>query len=522
MTSTDTWLVWLDDDLRLDDNPLWQAALEEHPAHLLVVYILPETTFQPIGIVSPDAARLQPLSVARQRFLLESLESLQAGLQALGSDLLILQGDAAHLIPELARQHACRGVIARHATGLVERRQQQAVAASCRLRQVNSGLLLDEDDLPFTLSELPETFSAFRRKLEKAYPDIQAMPAPVAAPCALPSWPAQAPRGVQGNARRLNAARDWQSDPRGDHAFLGGEPAALQRLEHYLSPEHAGQYKTTRNRLSGADFSTRFSAWLALGCLSPRRILDRLHTFQKTLPELCETPQAAFKDSDWIRVELLWREYFHWDTRQLGRQVFLAGRPGTDSLRHEACAAIPDALARWQAGMTGVPWVDAGMRELAATGWLSNRMRQNVASYLIKDLGVDWRLGAAWFEHQLLDHDVASNWGNWRYLAGVGRDPRADRHFNMMKQARQHDPLGHHVTRWIPELETLPAGMQRHAPWIAWSFRVTPGASGGINGTTQSGYPRQPLHLVDAWQPHLSDVTPTRVKPWLSGSFERG
>ncbi|TCJ26269.1 DASH family cryptochrome [Halomonas sp. GDM18] len=515
MTSTDPWLVWLNEDLRLDDNPLWQAALEERASHLLVVHVVAETTFQPFGSVSPGEPRLQPLSTGRQHALLGSLESLRTRLQALGSDLLILHGDAAQLIPQLAGQYGCRGVIARRATGVVEQRQQRAVSSQCRLRQLNSGLLLDEDELPEPLVALPESFSAFRRKLEKARPSLTDMPAPLDAPSTLPGWPESASRGFQGTARHLLKARHWQADTRGEYTFSPGEPAGLQRLQDYLSPAFAGQYKTTRNRLSGADFSTRFSVWLALGCLSPRRILDTLHRFQTTLPEDCAHPQAAFKDSDWIRVELLWREYFHWDARRLGRHTFTGESPSHDAAQPRSHAQTSEALERWQTGMTGIPWVDAGMRELAATGWLSNRMRQNVASFLVKDLGVDWRQGAAWFEHQLLDHDVASNWGNWRYLAGIGRDPRGDRHFNMMKQARQHDPLGHYVSRWIPELATLPAGMQRHAPWLAWS------SSAGRNGSA-GHYPRQPLTHVEGWEAHLADITPTRVTPWLSGSFERG
>lgn len=515
MTSTDPWLVWLNEDLRLDDNPLWQAALEERASHLLVVHVLAETTFQPFGSVSPAAPRLQPLSTGRQHALLASLESLRTRLQALGSDLLVLHGDAAQLIGQLARQYGCRGVITRRATGVVEQRQQHTVASQCRLRQLNSGLLLDEDELPEPLAALPESFSAFRRKLEKARPSLPDMPAPLQEPPRLPGWPEAAPRGFQGAARQLFEARHWQADSRGEYAFVPGEPAGVQRLQDYLTPSRAGQYKTTRNRLSGGDFSTRFSVWLALGSLSPRRILDTLHTFQTTLPEHCEHPQAAFKDSDWIRVELLWREYFHWDTRRLGRHTFMGESPSHDVAQSTSPVQTSEALERWQAGMTGVPWVDAGMRELAATGWLSNRMRQNVASFLVKDLGVDWRQGAAWFEHQLLDHDVASNWGNWRYLAGIGRDPRGDRHFNMMKQARQHDPLGHYVSRWIPELATLPAGMQRHAPWLAW-----PNNTGRARSTAH--YPRQPLTHIESWEAHLADITPTRVTPWLSGSYERG
>jgi deoxyribodipyrimidine photo-lyase len=118
---------------------------------------------------------------------------------------------------------------------------------------------------------------------------------------------------------------------------------------------------------------------------------------------------------------------------------------------------------RWCDGRTGFPLVDASMRELAASGWMSNRGRQNVVSFLTKNLGIDWRAGAEWFESQLVDYDVASNWGNWTYGAGVGNDARGFRFFNLHKQAAEYDPSGAYVRHWLPELSGLP-GASIHTP----------------------------------------------------------
>ena len=123
----------------------------------------------------------------------------------------------------------------------------------------------------------------------------------------------------------------------------------------------------------------------------------------------------------------------------------------------------PERLAAWREGRTGVPLVDAAMRELAATGYMSNRARQNAASFLVKDLQQDWRAGAAWFEHHLIDYDVASNWGNWAYQAGTGTDTR-ERWFNVVGQACRYDPDGDYLAHWLPELAELPAAA-RSAPW---------------------------------------------------------
>ena len=124
-----------------------------------------------------------------------------------------------------------------------------------------------------------------------------------------------------------------------------------------------------------------------------------------------------------------------------------------------------DKLHLWREGKTGMPFVDANMRELLLTGFQSNRGRQNVASFLTKNLGVDWRAGAEWFESQLIDYDVCANWGNWAYVAGVGNDPRQDRYFHVIKQARDYDPEARYVKTWLPELEGLEPEVA-HEPWL--------------------------------------------------------
>jgi deoxyribodipyrimidine photo-lyase len=112
---------------------------------------------------------------------------------------------------------------------------------------------------------------------------------------------------------------------------------------------------------------------------------------------------------------------------------------------------------KWTDGLTGIPFIDANMRELNLTGFMSNRGRQNVASFLVNDLGIDWRWGAAYFESMLIDYDVCSNWGNWMYIAGVGNDPRENRYFNILRQANNYDPKGDYIRQWIPEISQIPA-----------------------------------------------------------------
>ncbi|RZK46196.1 MAG: hypothetical protein EOO59_19670 [Hymenobacter sp.] len=220
----------------------------------------------------------------------------------------------------------------------------------------------------------------------------------------------------------------------------GGETAALARLHDYAVARHLiGRYDDTRNQLLGEAFSTKFSAWLANGSLSPRRVWAAIDTY-----DTAHGPRS--KGAMQLRLELLWRDYF----------LLLAQKAGPDFFRWRGLRGqLPkptqpdkEAFQAWAAGRTGNAFVDANMRELAATGFMSNRGRQNVASYLIHDLHQDWRWGAAWFEHQLRDHDPALNWGNWKYIAGTGTDVR-DTAFDVAQQAKRYDPQGKYVRTWL-------------------------------------------------------------------------
>jgi deoxyribodipyrimidine photo-lyase len=151
----------------------------------------------------------------------------------------------------------------------------------------------------------------------------------------------------------------------------------------------------------------------------------------------------------WLIFELIWRDYFRMITKKYGNRIFKAGGIKNKILQ---LRQDPDIFKRWTEGQTGIPFIDANMRELKQTGFMSNRGRQNVASFLVKDLKIDWRMGASYFEYTLIDYDVHNNWGNWNYVAGVGNDPREDRYFNTQLQAQRYDPSGKYVKRWLPEL----------------------------------------------------------------------
>ena len=437
-----TVIYWLRNDLRLHDNPA--LALACQGAHkLLPVYVHPP---------SDEASRWGFARVGAQRraFIAQALADLRAQWQALGSDLIECSGTPHTVLPALAQAIGSTQLVCEHIAAPYEQAEVAALsAAGLSVQTVWQSSLLDPADLPFAISALPQVFTQFRQAVERAA--VQP-PAPRPAPQVLPPLPAlpdlwskqalalsqQALAAINTEAIAAPAAlQDARSSfPYATPACHGGETAALAHLRQYLARKLAHSYKDTRNGLTGLDYSSKFSPWLATGALSARQVMAELRGF--------EQQHGANDGTYWLWFELLWRDYFR----------FLHLCHGAALYRAQGLSALPlpahDAagFARWCRGDTGQPLVDAGMRELAATGYLSNRLRQIVASYLLHDVGGDWRAGAAWFEAQLLDYDAYSNQGNWLYVAGRGTDPRGGRRFNPDKQTQDHDASGHYRRLW--------------------------------------------------------------------------
>lgn len=260
------------------------------------------------------------------------------------------------------------------------------------------------------------------------------------------------------------------------HPFKGGETRVLARVEHLIKTGAMSDYKETRNGLIGEDFSTKFSAYLALGCISARQIHEELVKLEDGNSAKYASAKGYGKGENdgtrGVRFELLWRDYMRLCTKKFGSKLFsLEGfRQDSDYTKKWKTAnknvASPDQkpspeqvsgiIKRFLEGSTGMGLIDASQRELFHTGYTSNRARQNVASFLSKHLGIDWRYGAEWYEMLLVDYDVSSNWSNWQYVAGVGNDPRGDaRIFNPVKQAFDYDKNGDYVRNWVPEVKQL-------------------------------------------------------------------
>ncbi|KAL9098076.1 MAG: hypothetical protein Q9187_009735, partial [Circinaria calcarea] len=257
---------------------------------------------------------------------------------------------------------------------------------------------------------------------------------------------------------------NWPSKAKSAHPFHGGETTGHDRIRYLITSSHMSTYKDTRNGMLGLDFSTKLSAWLALGCITARQIHEYLLNFEDAKTTLGKGVggygKGENKGTAAVRFELLWRDYMRLCTRKFGPQLFRVEGFRNDTSYPwkypQKDNETQQKVARFLEGTTGTGLIDASMRELFLTGYTSNRARQNVASFLAKHLGIDWRIGAEWYESLLCDYDLSSNWGNWQYTAGVGNDPRGEaRVFNPVKQAFDYDPQGEYVKNWVEELRPL-------------------------------------------------------------------
>lgn len=442
-------VVWFRRDLRVHDHDrLSKAARSGEPVFPLYVFDHGDHEHAEFGRTrARDFPRVGPF---RARFLLESVAQLRDSLRALGSDLIVRIGDPATIVPQLADELRARTVSFEELPGTEEAALEGQTRSSLEASGVTpesswTHTLTSLRDLPFDVRDTPEVFTQFRKRVEKETTPLPALDPPRS----LPGLPAV----DVGHLPSLNqlGVDAFEPDSRAVLAFRGGESAGLERLEEYFwKLDRLKTYKDTRNGLVGANYSSKLSPWLALGCVSARRVESEVLRY--------ESERVANRSTYWMVFELRWRDYFQFIVRKHGRRVFrpsgLQGIPVP--WRHDETA-----FEAWRTGNTGIPLVDASMRELRLTGSQSNRGRQIVGSFLTKNLGIDWRWGAEWFESQLIDHDVASNYGNWNYTAGIGNDARGFRYFNVETQAAKYDPRGEHALRWLPELEA-PFGEQVH------------------------------------------------------------
>lgn len=425
-------VVWFRKDLRVHDHePLVRAVA----SGLLVigVYCFDPRHFEKTSFGFPKTG------THRTMFLIESVRDLRQSLKKLGINLVVRIGKPELVLKELSETLTIKHIYYHHEVGSEEELVEKRVKEKCShitFYRYEGHNLIHLDDLPFSVSDVPYIFSQFRKQVERCLFVRDVLPIPTYTQYVdmeegmIPTLQELGLREVEGKA-----------------IFYGGETEGKKRLQYYFFEANRLQvYKETRNNMLACDDSSKLSPYLAYGCLSPRTIYWEIKRY--------ELERIANDSTYWMFFELLWRDYFYLIHLKYGNRLFQQG--GIDGLRL-AWSTDEHLIEAWINGQTGYPLVDANMLELQQTGFMSNRGRQNVASFLTKNLGIDWRVGAEWFESKLLDYDVSSNYGNWCYVAGVGNDAHVFRVFNVVKQGKDYDCKGAYARKWLPVLKKVPA-----------------------------------------------------------------
>ncbi|MEZ7499666.1 DASH family cryptochrome [Flavobacterium sp. Arc3] len=416
-----TAIVWFTTDLRLYDNEALKRAITQSES-VIPVYCFDDSHFETTQYGFKKSGNF------RTQFLLESLQDLDNNLRKMGSGLIILKGKPEVEIPKIVAEYRVRKVFAKREVAFEEKQTESLVQTAlfklrCELDTYSTSTLYHAEDLPFSLKDIPDVFTTFRKKteLDAAVRNVFDQPITIVSP--------EIPELILPTLKDLGLHFS-PMDSRAAIQFKGGETEAMKRLNHYFfETKKLSIYKETRNGMVGDDYSSKFSAWLALGCISPRTIYHEIKKYEKE--------HGANESTYWLIFELLWRDFFRFMFKKYQTKFFLYSGIKADKVNSKSLSE--KLLLQWINGTTDSDFINANMLELKQTGFMSNRGRQNVASYFCNELNMDWRIGAAYFESQLIDYDVCSNWGNWAYLAGVGNDPRKHRYFNIEKQASDYD-----------------------------------------------------------------------------------
>ena len=504
-------------DLRLADNPVFTEVSknfqqsQRSPTYLLPIYVFAAQQIEVSGFLSSDAER-SPFPEARSsvagfwrcghhraKFLAESVWDLKRSLRNIGSDLEIRVGLAGLVIQEIldAFKKGNTEVVAVWMTneeGEEERKEERDVKKAAEKAGAefkpwtDEKYYVDDRDIPFrNPRDLPDVFTSYRKQVEPLREaPRRTLPSPSKLPPLPPSIPSQPhpftiPTTVEDTIAKLlkpldpklGLAHPPESTAESAHPFHGGESPGQERIRHLIKSGNMTTYKDTRNGLLGLDFSTKLSAFLALGTITARQVHEFLVNFEDGKTDLGKGVHGYGKGENKgtaaVRFELLWRDYFRLTTRKFGAQMFRI-----EGCRNDKSSAwrypqkdpgVQRQVTRFLEGTTGTGLIDASMRELFCSGYTSNRARQNVASFFAKHLSIDWRIGAEWYESLLIDYDLSSNFGNWQYVSGVGNDPREARIFNPVKQGHDYDPRGEYVKTWVAELRSLDDPQLIFQPW---------------------------------------------------------
>ena len=422
-------VVWFRNNLRVRDNEaLTKAVKSGKPVVGLYCFDPYQYTETSFGFPKTGAFRT--------KFLFETLQDLKVTLAEKNISLFVYHRATASAFEDLMTRVPFTEVFTQKEWTSEEVAVQNKISEKLphvKFTETYDQFLWHPDDVPYdNWSQIPEVFTNFRKKCEykvriRPLFECPSMPASNLIET-IDETPTYQALGLEKPKVHPNSA----------FPFRGGETAAWKRLNHYFfDTEALSNYKQTRNGLLGTDYSSKFSAWLANGSLSARSIYHEIQEYER---HVCKN-----EDTYWLYFELMWRDFFKYISLKHGNKIFQLN--GISKWKYDWPFSTKK-FQHWINADTGTPFVDANMMELKKTGFMSNRGRQNVASFWSKEWCQNWLAAAAYFESQLVDYDVHSNYGNWLYVSGVGNDPR-DRKFSIPRQAEMYDPKREFQDTWI-------------------------------------------------------------------------
>jgi deoxyribodipyrimidine photo-lyase len=420
-----TGLVWFKNDLRLHDNEALTNAIQGCD-ELIFCYALEKSDFKKLDL------GFKKWDITRFKFIEQSVLDLQNRLEKLGGHLLIGSDSAAELLPKLVKKYDISEIFAEEEYASEELsliKTIQKILPSVNFHFYWGKTLYHKDDIPFSISKIPLSSKAYRIPAGKESEPRKTMKAPTKLKSAKSVRSTKFPsyKKFDFTKKEYDAAQPL---------LEGGETKALQRLQYYtFKSELLTGYRWSRNQSQGLDYSSKFSPYLAFGCISPREIFEKVKKYEDKIKK----NQSTW----WLVFELVWRDYFTFKGMKFGDKIFK-----TKGYKNKEVSFKnnQENFQKWCDGTTGIPFLDAHMRQLNVTGYMSNRGRVNCASYFVHDLNIDWTWGAAYFESRLIDYDVTSNWMNWHMQTFEMY------YTNPIHQSNKYKAQDF-IREWIPELK---------------------------------------------------------------------
>ena len=421
-----TNIFWFRNDLRIEDNPSLMYAIN-HSDFVIPIYIIEQSELE------NDRWGFPKIGDHRRKFIYESILDLKEKLKSKGSDLLIEIGDSKKIIQRICEEYSINEIFATREITSEELALEEEINSITKLNLLNYNTLYQVEKLPFNIEDLPKHFTDFRKKIEFRL-EIDK--------CENSPFTINSPKPFPSSQEDIEVFYDKNKYQYGRfNQFIGGSVSAIKRISDYFwGTKSLSNYKITRNEITGENFSSKLSPFLSKGCISAKQIYWYIKQYEAEVEEN--------ESTYWLYFELLWRDYFKFVALQKRNKLFFKNGWSPFKLDFSENRALFDL---WRQGNTKESLINAFQKELYFSGFMSNRGRQIVSSYLTKELKIDWRMGAAWFESNLIDYDVCSNYGNWAYQAGVGNDPRKDRSFNLKIQQEKYDPHNKFIDFWENE-----------------------------------------------------------------------